>query len=440
MKDMNGIDIKLGSIVKIDNSYFKIDSGYWFVTRSDSDLTLRKINKNGKISVTEKVCFWPLKSFCSDHWKNVAANQHNKANATIQVVSDIPSFDVSRWFAEEAAKYRELADDRMQRGWAESEYSNLVELAETFERVAADNQCAAPEKKVETGIKFYWNGIKVDGGRLISCTYGIDGDNVRMYASKYNSKLPGRYFDVENYSDSMTDYFEYDHATITPEHPLYKYAYYYACAAAAKSAKQNMAYCEKRLAQTGNRYYEQQIDSYKSSIERFDGMVNPGQPTEDDYKAIDALRIQKKQEREAKEAEERAAAEAEMNKRIADGKKFIEETMEKYPIIDGEPVVTFLWSENPAFYAWEDCELKTSLMAADIILAHYDTKIEVPKGYDKTKIMVSYFNPETNEEEDITDRYGLGDMEFKGLAGLIEAWENQTLVWMMCKAKARYAA
>jgi len=440
MKDMNGIEIKLGNIVKTDNTYFKTDSGYWFVERCDSDLTLRKINKNGKVSVTEKLTFWPLKSFCSDPWKNAAARQHNKEHATIEVVSGIPTFDVSRYFSEKAASNREMAEYRKQLGWAESEYSSLLDLANTYEQVAAENSGEAPEQKVETGLKFFWNGIKVDGGRLIPCSYSADNgdDLVRIYASNYSHDIPGRYFDVENHSDSMSDYFEYDHVTLSPEHPLYKYVQYYARMSAAKSAKRDITRCEKRLADPHvcRSYYERQIETDNKCIVRFEATRNPGQPTEDDYKAVEALRIQKKQEREAKEAEERAAAEAEFKQRIADGKKFIEAVTEKFPIVDGEPVVTFLWSEHPAFYSWKDGELKTSLMAAHIILAHYDTKIEVPMGYDKTKIMVSFFDPETEKEEDITDRYDLGDMEFNGLAGMIEHWGNETLMWMMLKAIA----
>lgn len=77
-------------------------------------------------------------------------------------------------------------------------------------------------------IKFFYNGLKVDGGKLQKASY-----------SKYEARSTGAlslaiykdgycpfegvsgYFDVENETDSMTDYFCRDSITITENHPLW---------------------------------------------------------------------------------------------------------------------------------------------------------------------------------------------------------------------------
>jgi hypothetical protein len=77
-------------------------------------------------------------------------------------------------------------------------------------------------------IKFYYNGIKVGGGKLIKCWYSVDNnkDNapeVRITAKDYDAQLP-KELNPENNTDYMTDYFDKDRASITPESPYYKQA------------------------------------------------------------------------------------------------------------------------------------------------------------------------------------------------------------------------
>lgn len=100
------------------------------------------------------------------------------------------------------------------------------------------------ESEMKTGqngtqsIKFFWNGIKLNGSKqLIRCFYSLDNRHdgrecVTIYARDYSGHLPGDMFPVENETDSMTDYFETDRASLFPGHPLYLYA-----RAAAVSAK-----------------------------------------------------------------------------------------------------------------------------------------------------------------------------------------------------------
>jgi len=81
-------------------------------------------------------------------------------------------------------------------------------------------------------LKFYWNGLKEDGGKLqpyylsmggFSADSGIPADSLRVSAREYShfSKGVWEAFDVSNDSDSMTDYFDKDRFTVRPDHPLY---------------------------------------------------------------------------------------------------------------------------------------------------------------------------------------------------------------------------
>ena len=78
-------------------------------------------------------------------------------------------------------------------------------------------------------IQFFWNGIKVNGGKLQRCYYS-DGalvnspaGTITLYAKDYSgfSAEVAETFTVKNDSDSQTDYFEKDRARVEPSHPLY---------------------------------------------------------------------------------------------------------------------------------------------------------------------------------------------------------------------------
>ena len=78
-----------------------------------------------------------------------------------------------------------------------------------------------------TTIKFFWNGIKVNGeNKLIRCFYSLDNNrdnipSVSISCRDYSGHLPGELFLVENHTDLYTDYHDTDRATVTPDHPLY---------------------------------------------------------------------------------------------------------------------------------------------------------------------------------------------------------------------------
>lgn len=400
MLDKNGREIKMGDIVRVENGYFKSSNGLFFVgCEYKNSLWLEKIAKNGKISANRKSSqYWPLKSYCSDRTKNYEANAHNKDRATIEVMEGINTFYVMQEFIEilKIAKCRlEMYKERGYAQDAEQEEKRIAEYEEVISRLEKTST-EQEKKEPEKGIRFYWNGIKVDGGRLIPCHYSIDGESVTIYARDYK-KLPREYFDVVNNSDSMTDYFEDDRTTLDKNHPLYKFARH--------AALKGMA---------SGKTYRRMTDEQAKEWEL---MENPGHPTQKDYDKIAEMRqkaeqeAKEKEEQELKEERERVAAETE------NGRKYIEQVAEENPIKVGEPVVTICWSEHPAFYSWEDDELKLSVAAAEIILKHYDEKKHAEKrGYEKTKFVINWIDAETGEQDEYTGRYDLGDND----GGLIE--------------------
>ena len=400
MLDKNGREIKMGDIVRVENGYFKSSNGLFFVeSEYKNSLWLVKIAKNGKISVNSKSSqSWPLKSYCSDRTKNYEASAHNKANATIEVVEDFNTFYVVQRFRESldtAKKRLDYWNRNNQKEDAAREEKHIAELEEAIARIAGHAE-QPKEKEPEKGIRFYWNGIKVDGGRLIPCGYSIDGESVTIYAKNYK-KLPREYFDVVNNSDGMTDYFEDDRTTLKEKHPLYRFARY----AALKGMASGKTY---------RRMTEEQAKEW-------DLMENPGHPTQKDYDKIAEMRQKAEQEAKEKEEQELKAERERVAAETENGRKYIEQVAEENPIKEGEPVVTICWSEHPAFYSWEDDELKLSVAAAEIILKHYDEKKHAEqRGYDKTKFVINWIDAETGEQEKYTGRYDLGDND----GGLIE--------------------
>lgn len=400
MLDKNGREINTGDIVRVENGFFKSSNGLFFVeSEYKNSLWLVKIAKNGKISVNSKASqSWPLKSYCSDRIKNHEASAHNKERATIEVTEGINTFYIVQRFQESlntAKKRLDYWNRNNNKADAAREEKRIAELEEAIARIAEHAE-QPKEKEPEKGIRFYWNGIKVDGGRLIPCHYSIDGESVTIYARDYK-ELPREYFDVVNNSDIMTDYFEDDRTTLDENNPLYKYARY--------AALKGMA--------SGKTY----IRMTEEQAKEWDLMENPGHPTQKDYDKIAEMRLAeanaKKEAERQKELEERERVLRER----AEGRRYIEQVAAENPIKEGEPVVTICWSEHPAFYSWEDDELKLSVAAAEIILRHYDEKKHAEqRGYDKTKFIINWIDAETGEPEEYAGRYDLGDND----GGLIE--------------------
>lgn len=152
-------------------------------------------------------------------------------------------------------------------------------------------------------VKFYYNGIKVDNGKLIKCFYSIDNhvsydECVTIYAHGYCSDLPRDIFPVENNSDIYTDYFEEDRTTLTPDHPLYKFARYAGMKAAARDAQ--------RALERGSKYNR---DYNIKTVEAFNALSDPGQPTSEDISRASINTLEENKSRE--EAHEKALLERE---------------------------------------------------------------------------------------------------------------------------------
>src|ERR1700730_10364126 len=80
-----------------------------------------------------------------------------------------------------------------------------------------------------TNLKFFWNGIKANGGKMQRAHYSSGAllhspaGTITIYGRDYKSFSAEvrEAFTVENNSEMMTDYFEQDHIRVTPDHALY---------------------------------------------------------------------------------------------------------------------------------------------------------------------------------------------------------------------------
>lgn len=272
-------------------------------------------------------------------------------------------------------------------------------------------------------IKIYYNGIKIDGGKLIKCGYSINTpDTVCIYARNYDD-LPRDLFEVKNDSDPYTDYFENDRAVVESDHPLYKYIHYAALKEAAKSSQRYIEkYLKPQLAAPerfsgSHNFYRGELERHEKNISLYQAAHDPGQPTAADLEAIDRQRQEAENERRAAEhREELIRREIYLQQRSRH--HFITETAEKYPLLPGAPVVIVNWSEHPGFI-WADDELKLSVKAAEKVLSALDEEEHDRRGerggYFKTSFTIKWTD-ESGEECSYSGRYDLGD----GDGGLIK--------------------
>jgi len=175
MTDKNGKQMKTGDTVRVEGGYFKNDNGIFRVIHSpgDADWTgqyycLKLLKKDGTISeTTYNSGSWPIAVYTNSQEKRWAAKRHNAEHATIEI----------------------------------------VEVQFTTPK---------PEQK---GIKFLWNGIKVDG-KLYPVHYSL-GNLVNSPASTISLSVKGyghlpkiKGLHVTNDSDMQSDYHDYDRAKI----------------------------------------------------------------------------------------------------------------------------------------------------------------------------------------------------------------------------------
>lgn len=273
-------------------------------------------------------------------------------------------------------------------------------------------------------VRFYYNGLRVNGGPLVRLFYSLDNDSstsgpcVSLSCRDYSGTLPGELFAVENHTDLYTDYHDTDRATVTPDHPLYPYIR----AAALKAAtRDEPKYLDKLRAilETPERYPGRHDGTRKEIAEREARLaarlaeletLPKGHATPADLDAVARLNYAAETARRAEEeARQQAERERVLNQR-AEGRRYIERIAAEHPHAPGAPLVRICWSEHPAFYSWDDNALTLSVAAADVILTHYDreTVADGDRGYYKTKFVLEYTAPD-GEPATYEGRYDLGD-------------------------------
>ena len=283
-------------------------------------------------------------------------------------------------------------------------------------------------------IKIFWNGVKLNG-ELQKFYFSMNGENVSFidnerYGRATMPKECGLV--IVNNSDSMTDYFEEDHGTITPEHPLYRYFKNAAQAYTLHRAKANVKWLEKRIAKlegVNNPYAKQLIENYNADMEKtkaeiadLEKVVNNAQPTAEDFEKVEAyvaeIKAKAEAARKAEEEKEHANRLAAVNEAKVKTQNTIARAVKMYPVTEGAPVVEVSFSEFVGLYEIIDKKQNTwSVKAADMILGELDMwQHEIRETsdfygwYHKTDFTIRYTD-ENGEESSYRGRYDLGDGE-----------------------------
>lgn len=327
------------------------------------------------------------------------------------------------------AETEEAAEDASGNGGKETEVSrDHAENQEPEEKDAANESeivATVPEMSTKT-IRFYYNGLKANGGKLVRAFYHIESGQESPYVSisvrDYSGSLPRDCFVVKNDSDPYMDYYDTDRATITPEHPLYPYARAAAIKAATRKEPEYITELEKGL-DAPERWpgrHEALRNDIASRRARYEKLIKEletlpkGNPTTDDLHRVALMRQEEETERLRAEHEKQLQERERMLNIRNNGREYIKGISAEYPVEDGEPHVVIEWSEYPAFYSWDDGELSLSVAAAEIIFAHFDRDVCKEKaergegGYYKTKFTIHYTG-ENGEPHTYEGRYDLGD-------------------------------
>lgn len=288
--------------------------------------------------------------------------------------------------------------------------------------VQNSDQAEQPERVSSLpSIRFYYNGIKVNGGDLIKCHFSADENGATIYASGYGADLPRALFDVRNDTDTMTDYFDKDSATLPADHPLFRFAFYMA----KKEEYKQHARTLERQKKNPRLYSYLTAEQRAAKMREFEQLTDPGQPTNTDLLKIEDMNAAREQAR--KEAEEAAERErvATFERKKASGLQTIREGLQLFPLDEqnGGDFVMIEWSEHPAFYEYEERGgLKLSILAADWILGKLDEEqnrlreTENGRGhYDKTR-----FSIYKDGVQEYSGRYDLGDND-GGLIAHVES-------------------
>lgn len=105
MMDKNGIELKVGQIVKIEGGFFKADNGLFRIANAPEnenwgglDYCLKKVNAKDYSDSTSKysTAFFPLMVTVNSREKRIEAREHNKANVTIEVVGSVKVYKIKQ--------------------------------------------------------------------------------------------------------------------------------------------------------------------------------------------------------------------------------------------------------------------------------------------------------------------------------------------------------
>ena len=287
---------------------------------------------------------------------------------------------------------------------------------------------SAAKPEPSNAIRFYWNGLKLDGGALVKCYYSKNEDGtISIYADSYSGDLPRRFFEVKNDTDIYTDYFEKDSATVTSSHPLYKFVLHAANLATIHAARLTISTCEKRIAAGRDRYgYDaKHIETARAIIAKTEAEdTDPGQPTAADVAAVDQANTERENaKREAERLEELRERENFLALQC-EARRVIREESEAHPVKDGEPVVVLEWSECPGI---EDNTRLSSTAAENVLRAldeYQHATRDTARGcgwYWKTSFAIESGDTDENGEPvTYTGRYDIGDND-GGLVAHIRA-------------------
>jgi hypothetical protein len=419
----------LGDVVEVIDSPVKGQNGLFYITSWNSARYCGSNNfyghglKKTLDQVTKSSLYWPPRNTSGTRAAH-EANRTNTPKMRVMGPVSVAAFDAVRDMLGEAEKNLERVRDDFARwntkgyripenapktflfyvkpGEDESEFEHVrdftkdptfdrrdthapawfKEVSEALERMARENGAllsAKRRKSTGTGLKIAKNGLYVrqDDGtfKLHGIHYSKDGRHdkrecVTLFARNYSRIPAGFALDVVNNSDSMTDYFEDDRATVYPDHPLYK-----VFRAAADGAK-------------------------------------PYTLTEKDVETLKAYTDAKNAAEEARRKAEQEAYMQEEERKERHASEVIAEYVELFPGDSYHPHVVVQWSELGAMSEHaiknagelNECGATVfSVEAFENITGDLDNYFKDMKGYFKLKF--TYFDGDF----EFTDRCDLGE-------------------------------
>ena len=248
-----------------------------------------------------------------------------------------------------------------------------------------------------TTIKFFYNGIKVNGEKKLTKmnVYGeLDGNIYIIYDWHWTKDFFEAIKEIAEYSFEQPQYWG-DHGettiTIKKENPIYPCFKYMLIATKIRDYKMGWRKDEAKAAEL-----EEELKKYpKIATEK---IVN------DAKEYINGVNEEIKRQAEIKRQEEEAERKRVYDEEVSQ-REIIKKYMNQFPIGNAKTYVRICWSEHPAFYAWEDNELTLSVKAAELVFTELDKK-PFYGGYYKTKFEII-----VDDEVVYIGRYDLGDEE-----------------------------